>query len=77
MIPANKEAQVGYANPGSAEDVLLQQLNKTSLQRPETVGYAQFSSAFGRAIKYLRENGVDKSVDDAAQYLETELGRLK
>ena len=77
MIPANKEAQVGYANPGSAEDVLLQQLNKTSEQRPETVGYAQFSAAFGRAIKYLRENGVDKSVDDAAQYLELELGRLK
>ena len=74
MIPANKEAQSTYA-AGSPEDVLMQQLNKTSVQRPETVGYAEFSTAFcSKVIAVLRKgDNVNATVDNAAQYLESQL----
>ena len=79
MIPANKEAQAQYiAGAGAAENVLMQQLNLTSEQRPETIGYVEFSSAFSRVIKELRDgSNVNANVDAKAQILETDLGRIK
>ena len=79
MIPANKEAQELYvAGAGAAEAVLMQQLNNTSEQRPETIGYQEFSSAFSRVIKELRDgDNVNNNVDSKAQILENDLKRIK
>ena len=76
MIPANKEVETNYA-PNSAEDVLYQQLQKTSVARPTTVGYPQFSSAFSQVISGLRENNVSSLVDDKANTLQNELNKIK
>lgn len=77
MIPANKEAQSTYV-AGAAEDVLMKQLNLTSEQRPETIGYAEFSSAFCRVIKELRDgDNVNNNVDNKAQVLENDLKKIK
>ena len=76
MIPANKQVETNYA-AGSAEDVLYQQLQKTSVARPTTVGYPQFSSAFSQVISGLRENNVSALVDDKANTLQNELNKIK
>ena len=76
MIPATKAAQQTYP-ANSPEDVLMKQLNNTSVQRPETVGYAQFSNAFCRVIKDLKTDTVEEAVESAALYLERELSRIK
>ena len=76
MIPANKEVETNYA-ANSAEDVLYQQLQKTSVARPTTVGYPQFSSAFSQVISGLRENNVSSLVDDKANTLQNELNKIK
>ena len=76
MIPANKEVETNYAS-NSAEDVLYQQLQKTSVARPTTVGYPQFSSAFSQVISGLRENNVSSLVDDKANTLQNELNKIK
>ena len=76
MIPANKEVQTSYA-AGSPEDVLYQQLQKTGMARPSTVGYPQFSSAFSQVISGLRDGDVNTLVDSKAQVLQDNLNKLK
>lgn len=76
MIPANKEVETNYA-ANSAEDVLYQQLQKTSVARPTTVGYPQFSSAFSQVISGLREGDLSALVDDKANTLQNELNKIK
>ena len=76
MIPANKEVNTSYAG-GSAEDVLYQQLQKTGVARPSTVGYPQFSSAFSQVISGLRDSDVSTLVDNKASVLQSNLDKLK
>ena len=76
MIPANKEVQTNYAG-GSPEDVLYQQLQKTGMARPSTVGYPQFSSAFSQVISGLRDGDVSTLVDNKANVLQENLNKLK
>ena len=76
MIPANKEVETSYA-PNSAEDVLYQQLQKTSMARPTTVGYPQFSSAFSQVISGLREGDLSALVEEKANTLQNELNKIK
>ena len=76
MIPANKDVPTNYA-ANSPEDVLLQQLQKTGKQRPETVGYPQLSVAFRGVIDGLRDTAsVSTLVDNKAQALQNELNKL-
>ena len=76
MIPANKEAEVNYA-AGSPELVLREQLEKTGIERPVTVGYPQFSSAFGQVISDLRNSDAATLAHNKAQALQNELNKLK
>ena len=76
MIPANKQVETNY-EANSPEDVLFQQLNKTSIERPETVGYPQFSRAFAQVIIGLKDNEVSKLVDDKAEVLQDDLNEIK
>lgn len=75
MIPANKEVNTQYG-ANSPEDVLYQQLQKTGKQRPETVGYPQFSVAFRGVIDGLRDGNVSTLVDNKAAALQNELNKL-
>ena len=76
MIAANKDANVSY-EAGSPEYVLRQQLEKTGKERPATVGYPQFSSAFGQVISDLRNSDAPTLVHNKAQALQNELNKLK
>lgn len=76
MIPANKEVNTNY-QAGSPEDVLYQQLQKTGMARPNTVGYPQFSSAFSQVISGLREGDLNTLVDNKANVLQDNLNKLK
>ena len=76
MIPANVETPTDYA-PNSPEDVLYQQLKKTSKNRPETVGYPQFSQRFRMVIDELRSGDVSTIVDDKAALLQNDLNQIK
>lgn len=76
MIPANKEVETNYA-AGSPEDVLYQQLQKTGMARPETVGYPQFSSAFSQVISGLKEGSLSDLVDNKAEVLQSNLDKIK
>ena len=76
MIPANKDVETSFA-PNSPEDVLYQQLQKTGVQRPETIGYPQFSTAFRGVIDGLRDGDVNTLVDNKAQALQNDLNKLK
>lgn len=75
MIPANKGVETNYT-PNSPEDVLLQQLEKTSVSRPVTPGYPQFSTAFASVISSLREKEVNQLVDDKALILQKDLDAI-
>ena len=76
MIPANNKVETSYA-PNSPEDILIQQLQKTSIARPTTVGYPQFSSAFRQVISGLNSEGVSSLVDKQAAVLQNDLNKLK
>ena len=76
MIPANKQVETAY-QPNSPEDVLYQQLQKTSVARPTTVGYPQFSRAFAQVIIGLRDDNLSKLVDDKAAVLQDDLNEIK
>ena len=77
MIAANKDAAVSY-EAGSPEFVLRQQLEKTGKERPATIGYPQFSSAFGQVISDLRNaDNVATLVQNKATVLQGNLDRLK
>ena len=76
MIPANKEAETNY-QPNSPEDVLYQQLQKTGVARPTTVGYPQFSSVFAQTIVELTKGDVSSLVDNKANVLQSDLDKIK
>ena len=76
MIPANKEAQQSYP-AGSPEAVLMEQLQQTSMARPSTVGYRQFSDAFRMVISGLLNEEVSSLVDNKANVLQSELNKIK
>lgn len=76
MIPANKGVETNYA-PNSPEDILMQQLEKTSVSRPVTPGYPQFSAAFASVISSLREKDVNELVDAKAAVLQKDLDVIK
>lgn len=77
MIPANKEVETNYQT-NSPEDVLYQQLNKTSRERPITIGYPQFSRAFSQVIIGLENaDNVGKLVEDKATMLQEDLDAIK
>ena len=75
MIASNKEAAITYT-PGSPEFVLREQLEKTGIERPVTVGYPQFSSAFGKAISELRNSDASTVAHNKATELQTNLDRI-
>ena len=72
MIPANKEAEVNYA-AGSPEYVLSKQLELSGKERPATVGYPEFTKAFGQVISELRSGDVATIVRNKAQLLQGDL----
>ena len=76
MIPANKDVETNY-QPNSPEDVLYQQLQQTGRNRPDTIGYPQFSVAFRGVIDGLRDGDVNTLVDNKATTLQNELDKLK
>ena len=76
MIPANKDVETKYGT-NSPEDVLYQQLQKTGMARPSTVGYPQFSSAFSQVISGLKEGSLSELVDNKASVLQSNLDKLK
>ena len=76
MIPANKGVETNFA-PNSPEGILMQQLEKTSVSRPVTPGYPQFSAAFASVISSLREKDVDELVDAKAAVLQRDLDVIK
>ena len=77
MIPANVDAETHY-DAGSPEQVLRRQLEVTGRERPVTVGYPQFSSAFGQVVSALKKDtDVATLVHNQAQALQNELDRLK
>ena len=77
MIPANREVETHY-EPNSPEDVLIQQLYNTSICRPITVGYPQFSSAFSQVISGLGStDNVGQLVDNKAQVLQNNLDKIR
>lgn len=76
MIPANIDAQESYP-ANSPEDVLMQQLSKTSRERPVTVGYRQFSDVFRMVISDLGNSNVNTLVDNKAQVLQNELDKIQ
>lgn len=77
MIAANKDAAVTY-EAGTPEYVLRQQLEKTGKERPVTIGYPEFSSAFGQVISELRNaDNTATLVQNKAQVLQNNLNKLK
>ena len=76
MIPANKDVETNYP-ANSPEDVLCQQLAKTGMPRPITVGYPQFSSVFSQVISGLRDSDVSTLVDNKAADLQNQLDGIK
>lgn len=76
MIPCRKSCNPNYAD-GSPENILYKQLEQTGKERPVTVGYPQFSSAFNSVIYKLKDNDVDGVVNDEAASLQKELDRVK
>ena len=76
MIPANKDAEVNYAN-GSPEYVLRKQLELSGKERPATIGYPEFSSAFGQVISELRSGDTATIVHNKALVLQGDLDKLK
>ena len=79
MIAANKDADVHY-EVGSPEYVLRNQLEKTGKERPVTVGYPQFSTAFrnviGALTKDTNDSGLAELVHNQAQVLQNGLDRI-
>ena len=76
MIPANRETETNYA-ANSPEDVLYQQLQKTSVARPTTVGYPQFSAYFAQTIVELTKGDISTLVDNKASLLQSDLDKIK
>ena len=76
MIPANNKVETNYA-ANSPEDILIQHLQKTSMARPVTVGYPQFSTAFRQVISGLTSEDVSSLVDKRAASLQNELDKIR
>lgn len=75
MIAARKSVETNY-EPGSPEDVLLQQLSKTGKERPVTIGYPDFSKRFRQVIYGLKDEDVKTLLQDKADALQDELDLL-
>ena len=76
MIPARKSVETNYA-VGSPEYVLYQQLLKTGKQRPETVGYPKFTTAFNQIIYNMKNGNIKDVLNARANELQRELDNLK
>lgn len=75
MIPCRKSCNPDY-QAGSPEKVLLDQLAQTGIERPVTIGYPAFTTAFSNVIYKMRDTAVSDAVDSAARELQRELNRL-
>ncbi|MBQ3019539.1 MAG: extracellular solute-binding protein [Clostridia bacterium] len=76
MIPARKSVETNY-EPGSPEEVLRLQLEKTGIERPVTVGYPQFSTIFRQVVYDMKDKSIAKVLSEKASALQSELDRLK
>ena len=77
MIPARKSVETSYAD-NSPEKILMEQLQKTGISRPSTVGYPKFSTCFNQIIAQLGStNDVATLINNQTTSLQTELNRLK
>ena len=77
MIPARKSVETSYAD-NSPEKILMEQLQKTGIARPSTVGYPKFSTCFNQIIAQLGStNDVATLINNQTTSLQTELNRLK
>ena len=83
LIPARTTAvQRADYKAGSPEKMLYDQLIKSGIQRPNTVGYPQFSQSFRDIIRALNSDGMNESgvkakVDANTANLENELAPFK
>ena len=75
MIPCRKSCNPAY-QAGSPELVLYEQLAKTGLERPITIGYPQFTTVFSNVIYKMRDSDVNTTVDNAAKELQRQLDRI-
>ena len=76
MIPARKSVETNFAE-NSAEYVLYQQLLKTGVARPDTVGYPKFTTAFNQVIAELKDGNVSDILNAKTVTLQRELDALK
>lgn len=75
MIPSRRSCVTNY-QPGSPEKVLLDQLDKTGIARPATIGYPVFSTKFLEIIYGLKDtNDVGSLVRTKTASLQEELNR--
>ena len=74
MIPSRTDAQTPH-DANSPEDVLYQQLMKTSEKRPDTVGYSSLSNAIRSVIKKLDKGSVESIVNAVVNTLQDELDK--
>ena len=76
MIPARKSVETNY-EVNSPEYVLYNQLLKTGVARPSTVGYPLFTDAFNQIIAELKSGNIDSILNAKALMLQRELDTLK
>ncbi len=74
MLPCRKSCNPDY-QPGSPEKTLFDQLAETGIERPVTVHYPQFTTAFSNIIYGLRNSTVDAVVDKVTADLQKEFDR--
>lgn len=75
MIPARKSVETNYAD-NSAEYVLYQQLLKTGVARPDTVGYPKLTTAFNQVIAELKDGNIEDILNAKTVTLQRELDAL-
>ena len=76
MIPSRRSCNPNYA-AGSPEMVLFEQLDKTGIERPATVGYPQFSNTFRDLIAKLKDKDVSSIVEAATTELQNALDKIR
>lgn len=76
MIPARKSVETNF-EAGSPEYVLYNQLLKTGIARPDTVGYPKFTTAFNQIIAELKGGNVNSILSSKVITLQRELDNLK
>ena len=73
MVPVRKSCEIPEGEP---ERMLYNQLDQTGVERPVTIGYPEFTTAFSNMIYKLRNNTVEGIIDSVTQNLQQELNRL-